>query len=75
MARQIRQHIAAAIFVFAGDDDAPRRALHARIAETLESPFARLAKASPRSGRITAPEQGRVVAIIELRGSNRSPFS
>ena len=36
----------------------PRRALHARIAETLESQFAETRKASPRSWRFTAPKPG-----------------
>ena len=33
----------------------PRRALHARIAETLESQFAKLLRTSPSFWRVTSP--------------------
>jgi class 3 adenylate cyclase/energy-coupling factor transporter ATP-binding protein EcfA2 len=36
----------------------PRRALHARIAETLESQFADIAERTPSSWRVTAPRRG-----------------
>ena len=37
----------------------PRRALHARIAETLESQFAEIAENRPNCSRTTAPKLGR----------------